>query len=273
MPEGDTVYLSAKNLNAALAGQAVTRFELRVPAFATLDLTGDMIEGVVSRGKHLLMRVGAYSIHSHLKMEGAWHLYLPGNPWKRPAFEARAIIGTESWVAVGFALGTLDVVARTDEDSVIGYLGPDLLGADWDAGEARRRLLAVPETPTFVAVLDQRNLAGIGNEYANELLFLRGVHPTTHVGDVADLDKLLATAHRLLHANKDRSVRSTTGDLRGGRTSWVFGRAGEACRRCGTRIDTRQLGPTALIQRDAYWCRHCQPLPVARAEQTALPIG
>ena len=272
MPEGDTVYLSAKNLNAAIAGQLVTRFDLRVPAFATLDLTGDAIEGVVSRGKHLLMRIGTYSIHSHLKMEGSWHLYRPGTPWKRPAFEARAIIGTESWVAVGFALGTLDVVARTDEHSVVGYLGPDLLGADWDAGEARRRLLAAPEAPAFVAVLDQRNLAGIGNEYANELLFLRGVHPSTQVADVADLDKLLATAHRLLHANKDRAVRSTTGDLRARRTSWVYGRAGEPCRRCGTRIVTGQLGPTALIQRDAYWCRHCQPLPVTRANETALPI-
>ena len=273
MPEGDTVYRSAKNLNAALAGQLVTRFDLRVPAFATLDLTGNEIEGVVSRGKHLLMRVGAYSIHSHLKMEGSWHLYLPGTPWKRPAFEARAIIGTESWVAVGFALGTLDVVARTDEQSVVGHLGPDLLGADWDAGEAHRRLLANPESPAFVAVLDQRNLAGIGNEYANELLFLRGVHPATHISDIADLDTMLATAYRLLHANKNRAVRSTTGDLRAKRTSWVYGRAGEPCRRCGTRIDTGQLGPTALIQRDAYWCRHCQPPPPERALQTARPIG
>ena len=272
MPEGDTVYRSAKNLNAALAGQLVTRFDLRVPAFATLDLTGNEIEGVVSRGKHLLMRVGAYSIHSHLKMEGSWHLYLPRTPWKRPAFEARAIIGTESWVAVGFALGTLDVVARTDEQSVVGHLGPDLLGADWDAGEAHRRLLANPESPAFVAVLDQRNLAGIGNEYANELLFLRGVHPATHISDIADLDTMLATAYRLLHANKNRAVRSTTGDLRAKRTSWVYGRAGEPCRRCGTRIDTGQLGPTALIQRDAYWCRHCQPPPPERALQTALPI-
>lgn len=259
MPEGDTVYLAAKNLNAALAGHVVTRFDLRVPAFATLDLTGDKIEGVVSRGKHLLMRIGEYSIHSHLKMEGSWHLYRPESRWRRPDFDARAVIATEEWVAVGFGLGTLDVVARSDEDSVVGYLGPDLLGADWDADEARRRLLTDPETPAYIAVLDQRNLAGIGNEYANELLFLRGVHPTTPIGSAADIDKLLATAHRLLHANKDRAVRSTTGDLRPRRTSWVYARAGEPCLRCGTRIETAQFGPTPLVQRDAYWCPHCQP--------------
>lgn len=259
MPEGDTVYLSAKNLNSALAGAVVTRFDLRVPEFATVDLTGDVIEGVVSRGKHLLMRVGGFSIHSHLKMEGAWHLYRPESTWQRPDWQARAIIGSADWTAVGFSLGTVDVVTRDDEESVVGHLGPDLLGSDWDADEARRRLLSAPDTPVFVSVLEQRNLAGLGNEYANELLFLRGLNPTTRVGAVADIDGLLSLAHRLIHANKDRSVRSTTGDLRRGKTHWVYGRAGEPCRRCGTRILKAQLGPTPLIQRDVYWCPRCQP--------------
>jgi endonuclease-8 len=259
VPEGDTVYLSAKNLNSALAGGVVTRFDLRVPEFATVDLTGDVIDGVVSRGKHLLMRVGEFSIHSHLKMEGAWHLYRPESAWQRPAWQARAIIGTADWTAVGFSLGTVDVVSRDDEESVVGHLGPDLLGPDWDADEARRRLLSAPETPVFVSVLEQRNLAGLGNEYANELLFLRGLNPTTPVGAVDDLDGLLSLAHRLIHANKDRSVRSTTGDLRRNKTHWVYGRAGEPCRRCGTRILKAQLGPTPLIQRDVYWCPRCQP--------------
>jgi endonuclease-8 len=257
MPEGDTVYLSGKNLHAALAGKTVTRFDLRVPAFATLDLTGEVIEAVVSRGKHLLMRVGDYSIHSHLKMEGDWHLYRPESSWSKPAWQARAIIGTADWTAVGFSLGTLDVVARADEDTVVGHLGPDLLG-EWDAAEAARRLLANPETPVFVAVLDQRNLAGIGNEFANELCFLSGVAPTTPVAAV-DLDRVLTLASRLLHANKDRAIRSTTGDLRPKRTHWVYARAGLPCRRCGTTILHSQLGPTPLIQREVYWCPHCQP--------------
>src|SRR5690606_18047656 len=110
MPEGDTVWLSAQNLNSALAGAVVTRCDIRVPAFATVDLTGEVIEGVVSRGKHLLMRIGDYSIHSHLKMEGSWHLYRPNSRWQRPEWQARAIIGTADWTAVGFSLGTLDVL-------------------------------------------------------------------------------------------------------------------------------------------------------------------
>jgi endonuclease VIII len=257
VPEGDTVYLSAKNLNAALAGGVVTRCDIRVPAFATVDLTGDVIEGVVSRGKHLLMRIGEYSIHSHLKMEGSWHLYKPGTPWMRPDFQARAIIGTADWVAVGFSLGTLEVWPR-DQEHELDYLGPDLLGPDWDSALAAANLLHDPEVPAFVAALEQRNLAGLGNEYVNDLLFLRGVNPWTPIG-VVDVDALVATAHRLINANKDRSIRSTTGDLRPKQKSWVYGRVGQPCRRCGTRIRKGQLGPSPLIQRDVYWCPHCQP--------------
>lgn len=257
MPEGDTVYLSAKNLNAALAGQTVTRFDLRVPAFATLDLRGEVIEAVVSRGKHLLMRVGEYSIHSHLKMEGSWHLYRPESPWSRPAFQARAIIGTAEWVAVGFSLGTLEVWPRAGE-SELDYLGPDLLGPDWDAALATANLLRDPAVPAFVALLEQRNLAGLGNEYVNELLFLRGIHPWWPIGEI-DVDAAVATAHRLIHANKHRAIRATTGDLRPGHTAWVYGRVGKPCLRCGTRILRGQLGPTPLVQRDVYWCPRCQP--------------
>ncbi|MEO7124432.1 MAG: DNA-formamidopyrimidine glycosylase family protein, partial [Lacisediminihabitans sp.] len=172
MPEGDTVWLSAHNLNAALQGQVLTGFDLRVPDFATSDLTGETVHEAVSRGKHLLMRIGEYTLHSHLKMEGAWHLYRPGTPWRRPAFEARAVLDTAEWQAVGFALGITELVPRADEDSVVGHLGPDLLGSEWDAAEAASRLLAGPSVPVFVAVQEQRNLAGIGNEYANELCFL-----------------------------------------------------------------------------------------------------
>jgi len=257
VPEGDTVYLSAKTLNAALAGSVVTRCDIRVPAYATVDLTGDVIEGVVSRGKHLLMRVGEHSIHSHLKMEGSWHLYRPDSAWTRPEFQARAIIGTADWVAVGFSLGTLEVWTRAQE-AELDYLGPDLLGSDWDSGVASANLLRDPEVAAFVALHEQRNLAGLGNEYVNDLLFLRGVHPWRPIGTI-DIDGMLTTAHRAIHANKDRAIRSLTGDLRPKQTSWVYGRAKQPCRRCGTRILKGQLGPTPLIQRDVYWCPRCQP--------------
>jgi endonuclease VIII len=258
VPEGDTVYLSAKNLNRVLSGATVTRFDLRVPAFATLDLTGERIDNVVSVGKHLLMRVGEYTIHSHLKMEGSWHLYKDGTAWRRPEWQARAIIGIEGWTAVGFQLGTLEAAPREREGEFVDYLGPDLLGA-WDSAEAERRLLADQGVPVFVAVQQQRNLAGLGNEYANELCFLAGLAPTTPIAAVPNLQKMLDLAYRLIHANKDRAVRSTTGSLRPRQTSWVYGRGGEPCRRCGTRIRKGSLGATPIIQRDVYWCDVCQP--------------
>lgn len=257
MPEGDTVYRAAQRLDAALHGATVTRCDLRVPAFATVDLTGQRVHEVVSRGKHLLMRIGDSTVHSHLKMEGEWRLYRPGAPWRRPAALARAIIGTEQWTAVGFELGLLEVLPRAREQDVVGHLGPDLLGADWDAEEAVSRLARHAEIPIAVALLDQRNLAGLGNEYVAELCFLRGALPTRPAADV-DLARTVDLAHRLITANRDRPVRTTTGDTRRGRTSWVYGRAGKPCLRCGALIQHGRLGRTELELRDTYWCPHCQ---------------
>jgi endonuclease-8 len=257
VPEGDTVWLAAKNLNAALSGEVLTGFDLRVPKFATADLSGETVLEVVSRGKHLLHRIGDFTLHTHLKMEGSWHLYQPGSAWRRPAFEARAVLETVPWQAVGFSLGVTELIRRDEEESVVGHLGPDLLGADWNAAEAIRRLAADPEVPAFVAIHDQRNLAGIGNEFANELLFLRGVLPTHPIGEVG-LTPLVELAERMLQANRERSIRSTTGDLRPGRTHWVYGRAGKPCRRCGTPIRRGTLGGSPLQERLTFWCPRCQ---------------
>ena len=257
MPEGDTVYRTATHLNAALVGGELIRCDIRVPAFATVDLTGDIIEGVVSRGKHLMIRVGDHSIHSHLKMEGSWHLYRYGTKWRRPEWQARAILATAEWIAVGFQLGTLDVLGRGDEASVIGHLGPDLLGPDWNADEALSRLTAVPNRAIGLALLDQRVMAGLGNVYRNELCFLSGALPTRPVGEIENPAKLVALAHRLIVANKDRVDRTTTGVLRG-ETDWVYRRAGKPCLRCGTRIEHGKIGETALQLRDIYWCPRCQ---------------
>lgn len=257
MPEGDTVYRSAKNLDAVLAGTVLTRCDIRVPAFATVDLTGDTVEHVISRGKHLLMRVGAYSIHSHLKMEGSWHIYPHGAKWRQPEWQARAILANVDWVTVGFQLGTLDVVARDSEADVVGYLGPDLLGPDWNPELALANLRSDPERPIGLALLDQRNLAGLGNVYRNELCFLRGVLPTRPVDDVPDLERMVALAKRLIEANKDRVQRTTTGNLWGD-TDWVHGRDGRPCLRCGTQVVRGELGDTYPQLRDIYWCPHCQ---------------
>lgn len=263
MPEGDTVYRAAHNLDAALHGAVLTRCDVRVPRYATVDLTGETVERVAARGKHLLMHVGASIIHSHLKMEGAWHLYRPGARWRRPAHEARIVLGTAEWSAVGFALGKLEILPRAAEDDVVGYLGPDVLGADWDADEAERRIAAVPERAIGLALLDQRNLAGIGNVYRNEVCFLRGVLPMRPVQQVSDLPRLIGLAKRVMEANKNRVDRTLTGDTRSGRQDWVYGRAGKPCRRCGTTIRGGMLGDPVQsgrgsTDREIYWCPRCQ---------------
>ena len=257
MPEGDTVYRSARNLAAVFDGTRLTRCDIRVPKFATVDLTGDTVTEIVSRGKHLLMRVGEYTLHSHLKMEGSWHIYRLGERWRRPEWQARAILANDEYTAVGFELGLFEVVEKDAEASVVGYLGPDLLGPDWDAAGALENLAGDPGREIGLALLDQRNLAGLGNVYRCELCFLRGVLPTRPVGEVNDLSRMVALAKKLIEANKDRVERTTTGSLRG-TTDWVYGRAGKPCLRCGTRIIKGQLGDDPLRLRDTYWCPNCQ---------------
>jgi endonuclease-8 len=259
VPEGDTVWRTAHHLDRALTGQVLTATDFRVPAHATLDLSGRTVEGTVSRGKHLLTRIGDdHTLHTHLKMEGSWHLYRHGTRWKRPAHEARVVLRTEEWVAVGFALGITEVVARTEEDRVVGHLGPDLLGPDWDEEEALRRLTAAPGRPVGEALLDQRNLAGVGNMYKSELLFLGGIHPETPVGEVAALPRLVRRAKQVLETNKQRVAQSTTGNTRRGEQHWVYLRSGRPCRRCGTRIVEADLGG-----RETFWCPRCQPSPAS----------
>lgn len=257
MPEGDSVYQAAKRLHAALAGTVLTRCDIRVPRFATADLTGETVHEVVSRGKHLLARVGEFTMHSHLKMEGVWHVYPNGARWRRPEFQARAVLANERYTAVGFELGLFEVIRTADEHDAVGYLGPDLLGPDWDPDAALANLLRDPDRAVGLALLDQRALAGLGNVYRAELCFLRGVLPTRPVGTVSDPARLIDLAKRLIEANKDRPERTTTGNLQRDRT-WVYGRGGQRCRRCGTRILQGQLGDNELQLREVWWCPSCQ---------------
>jgi endonuclease-8 len=258
VPEGDTVYRTARALNEALAGRVLDRCDIRVPAFATVDLTGERVESVISVGKHLLHRVGEFTIHSHLKMEGSWEIYRDGARWHHPAWQARAILGVPGVLTVGFLLGELEVVPRERENAIIGYLGPDILGPGWDAGVAVRNLGADPGRPIGLALLDQRIIAGLGNVYRNELCFLRGVLPTRPVGEVSDLPALVDLAHRLIFANRDRIERVTTGDVRRGHRTWVHGREHQPCLRCGMPIRQGALGDTELTERQTFYCPVCQ---------------
>ncbi|NGN70502.1 DNA glycosylase, partial [Streptomyces sp. A7024] len=212
MPEGDTVYRAASRLHEALASRRLSRCDLRVPKLATTDLTGRLIIETAARGKHLLTRVeGGLTLHSHLRMDGAWHIYADGDRWRGgPGHQIRAILGVEGHTAVGYRLPVLELLRTADEDQAVGHLGPDLLGPDWDPAEAERRLLGQPDRPLGEALLDQRNLAGIGNVYKSELCFIIQTSPYAPVTAVPDPTRLIALAKKLLEANKDRPARITT---------------------------------------------------------------
>jgi endonuclease-8 len=280
VPEGDTVWLAAKRLNEALAGRTLRRFELRVPRFATADLTGRTVTGVAARGKHLLARVGGgVTLHSHLRMDGEWRIRRaaagagagagagaragPGRPDRRagrPEHEIRAVLANDEWAAVGYRVHDLVLVETAREDTLVGHLGPDLLGPDWDPAEAVRRLAAQPDRPVGEALLDQRNLAGVGNMYKAEVLFAHRLNPWAPVAAAPDLRALVDTAHRLLYANRDHPAQSTTGSQRRGEQHWVYERAGRPCRRCGSRVQVADQG-AAPYARVTFWCPACQPSP------------
>jgi endonuclease-8 len=257
VPEGDVVWYTARRLHEALAGQVLTRSDFRVPRYATVDLSGQPVTEAVSRGKHLLIRTGnGLTVHTHLKMDGSWHIR-PADvgPPRRNAHQIRLLLANRRWQAVGYLLGITEVLPTASEHRVTGHLGPDLLGPDWDAAEAVRRLERSTDRPIGEALLDQRNLAGIGNLFKSEVLFLRGVSPWNKVSEVKDLPRMVDLARRLLDANKARIGQVTTGDTTPGRQTWVYGRQGAPCRRCGTPIRKRTDG----AERMTFWCPSCQP--------------
>lgn len=256
MPEGDTVWRTAHRLDEVLAGQAVERFQLRVPQAATVDLTGAVVHEVVARGKHVLHHIDDWTLHSHLKMEGSWRVYERGQRWQRPAHTARAVIATAGHETVGFDLAGIELLPTGEEERIVGHLGPDPLSTGWDAAEAARRLASDPR-PVHVALLDQRNIAGFGNEYANEILFVRGILPTVPA-DQTDTTAIVETGARMIRANRDRAVRTFTGDTRPGHTTWVYRRERRPCRRCGTLIRGGTLGADPARERIVFWCPVCQ---------------
>ncbi|MFE0808874.1 Fpg/Nei family DNA glycosylase [Streptomyces sp. NPDC058848] len=270
MPEGDTVWQAARRLHHALAGKVLTRSDFRVPRYATADLTGRTVLDVTPRGKHLLARVeGGLTVHSHLRMDGSWKVFAAGRRWSGgPAHQIRAVLGTVDRTAVGYRLPVLEILRTADEGRAVGHLGPDLLGPDWDPDQALANLLGDPARPLGEALLDQRNLAGIGNVYKCELCFLLGVTPWLPVGELPapHAAKVPALAKRLLEANRDRPVRRTTGRAPRGPDLFVYGRAPRPCLRCGTAVRVADQGDGSR-ERPTYWCPVCQagPAPVRSA--------
>jgi len=258
MPEGDTVWLHAKRLHEALAGQELTHTDFRVPQLATTSLVGQTVLEVVPRGKHLLTRLsGGATLHTHLRMDGTWGIYATGATWTGgPDWQIRLVLGNATQTAVGYRMPVVELIATAEEDRVVGHLGPDVCSPDFDREEALRRLAAEPEVEVGVALLDQRKVAGLGNMYRMEALFLEGVTPWSKVGDV-QLGPLLDRSVLLIRANLGSFSQPTTGSRRPSEEHWVFERGGRACFRCGARIRKADQG-TPPQQRVTWWCPGCQ---------------
>lgn len=265
MPEGDSVWRTGRRLNRGLADRVVVRSDFRVPQHATADLSGRRVLGTETHGKHLFTRFDDdVTLHTHLRMDGEWTVLgvgkrLPG----RLSGEVRVLLETdENRHGLALRMPVVELMRTRDEGRVIDALGPDPLRDDWEAAEAVRRLGADPARPVVSALLDQSLLAGLGNLWVNELLFVRGHSPWTSAGDV-DLPRLVAMAARMLR--QSISLRGngqvTTGDPRVGHEHWVYGRSGQPCRRCRTPV--RHVGevPGDPERRATWWCPHCQPGP------------
>ncbi len=276
MPEGDTIFRAARTLHRALAGRQVTGFESVYPQLTRVHddrpIVGRTIEGVSARGKHLLI---AFSndliLRTHMRMSGSWHIYRPGEAWRRPRRDLRILVATDAFVAVGFniPIAEFETSRSIERHESLGRLGPDLLDPAFDEAEAVRRLGACAGVPVAIALIDQRVMAGVGNVYKSETLFLCGVHPEARA-DALPLDRrqaLVATARRLLLANVGRDagdgivtysgLRRTTRRADPAERLWVYGRGGRPCRRCATPISAAKQGEEARI---TYWCGKCQRL-------------
>jgi endonuclease-8 len=272
MPEGDTIFRTARTLRAALVGQPVTRFHTQLAQLAVVDrrapVTGRTIEGVTAQGKHLLIAfTGALVLRTHMRMHGSWHIYRPAERWRGPSHEARIVIETTAWVAIAFRVNDAELIGADElaRHGRLAALGPDLLADSPDLAEARQRLRGSTARHIGEALLSQQTVAGIGNVYKSEVLFLSRINPFDKPAALSDaeLDGLLTRSRALLQLNvAERPVagsgspaRQTTGRLNPREPLWVYARGGRPCRRCGTLI--RSEGETG--GRRTYWCPSCQP--------------
>jgi endonuclease-8 len=274
LPEGDTIFRAARTLQRALGGHVVTRFESVFPALNRIDedrpIVGRTVESVVSRGKHLLLGFsGDLILHTHMRMNGSWHIYRPGERWQRPASEMRVLIATEAILAVGFNVPIAELLTTRElgRHAQLRALGPDLADPAFDRVDAVTRLRALGSTAVGDALINQRVIAGIGNVLKSEILFVAGVNPFVPSASLSD-----ETANRVIDVALDLMKANVLGPARtlspgfGRRTTrsmnpqaglWVYGRGGQPCRRCGGTIQSKKTGVDARV---TYWCETCQPV-------------
>jgi endonuclease-8 len=277
MPEGDSIYRTARRLHDALAGERIVRFQSMFPALNRIDedrpLAGRSIESVTSRGKHLLMTFsGDLILHTHLRMNGAWKLYRAGEAWRRPARDMRIRIDTDGQVAVAFSIPVAEFLtarqlARHDR---LNQIGPDPLDPNFDAAEAARRLRGRGHEPVGEALLNQRVVSGLGNVLKSEALFVARANPFDPLDNFTDheIDEIILASRRVITTSVLEPHQSLSPGL-GRRTMtsldpsarlWVYGRTGQRCRTCGEPIRSRKTGVDARV---TYWCPRCQPARTA----------
>jgi endonuclease-8 len=275
MPEGDTIFRAARTLNRALGGQTVTKFESQLPQLSRIDhdapMAGRTVEKVDAVGKWMRMYFsGDLVLVSHMLMSGSWHIYRPGEAWKRPYVQMRIAIYTDTFVAVAFQvpIAEFHTAASLARHRSITRLGPDVLAEEFKEESAIVQLRNRPELELGVALLRQSVLAGLGNVFKSEVCFISQVNPFRPVGSLSgdELKRLIANARKFMKANVTDAagdaiitytgLRRTTDRADPSARLWVYRRTGEPCRRCGTPIRSHKQG---LEARTTFWCPSCQP--------------
>jgi endonuclease-8 len=281
MPEGDSIYRAARTLNLALGGQTVTSFESALPHLSRVEVdqgvVGRTVEKVAAQGKWLLMYFsGGLILLSHMRMSGSWHIYRPGEPWKRGRYYMRVVIGTPKIVAVAFKVPIAEFHTAESLTRREGFrsVGPSTLAENFDESDAIARLRARPDLEIGVSLLTQSLLAGIGNIFKSEICFACGINPFRTVADLTDNDLkcLVLKARKFMLASvAERSgnkittyvpMRRSSGRTNVAERLWVYKRTGEPCRHCGRAIVSHKQG---FDGRTSFWCPRCQPMGMKRA--------
>lgn len=278
MPEGDTIFRTARSLSRAFAGKPITAFRSTYPRLTRYDddipLAGQIVHGVEARGKWLLIHFsGGATLVTHMLMNGSWHIYRHGERWQQPRFNMRIVLENSDYIAVGFKVPVAEMHTAQSlaRDRRIPRVEIDILSSRFDAETAADRIRAHAGEEIGDVLLHQNVTAGVGNVFKSEICFVCGVNPFCRVSDLRpeQLDALIAAARRLVGANvledSGNSIvtyggrkRRTTNQSDPGASLWVYGRAGEPCRRCGQAVRRRIQGPDARV---TFWCAGCQPMP------------
>jgi endonuclease-8 len=278
VPEGDTIFRTARALGRALAGKPITGFRSTFPKLTRsnddMPLAGQTVDCVESRGKWLLIHFsGGRTLATHMLMSGSWHIYRPGDRWQLPRANMRIVVENSEYVAVGFRVpvAQMHTAQSLARDRRIPCPETDVLSHAFHAAEAARRLRAHGDEEIADVLLDQAVMAGVGNVFKSEICFVAGVNPFSKVAALGEetAAALIDAARRLVRANvlEDSGdaivtyggrTRRTTHESDPGASLWVYGRGGEPCRRCGERIRRRIQGPDARV---TFWCPRCQPMP------------